>query len=155
MADTAYAETLDRAGPFAPPPERIAGEHIRLVRESHKQIQPASDLVAELFFRRLAGIAPDLEIMFAGDMDEQRRQLLGALSLAVASLAQFDQIVPALRLLGARYRAMGITELHYGAVGEALLWTLHQSLGAHWSSDLEDAWTAAFTAIAETMTSAE
>ncbi len=152
MSESALAETMETAQPVVPPSGGVSAEHIHFVRESYSHIQPASGLVAELFFRRLVDVAPDLEPMLDRDMVEQRRQLLGALSLAVESLDRFDRIVPALKLLGARYRGMGITELHYGAVGEALLWTLHQSLGAHWSSDLEDAWTAAFTAIAETMT---
>lgn len=156
MAEAAFGETYkaaDRAAePAMPPPGVIPAEHIRLVRESYSHIRPASDLVAELFFRRLTAIAPDLKFMLARDMDEQRRQLLNALSLAVASLGRFDRIAPALKLLGAKYRGMGIAEIHYGAVGEALLWTLKESLGPHWSSDVEDAWSAAFTAIAETMT---
>ena len=156
MAEAAYGDAYNVAGAPAelavPPTGIILGEHIRLVRESYRLVQPASDLVAELFFHRLIAIAPDLKPMLARDMVEQRRQLLSALSLAVASLDRFGEIAPALKLLGARYRGMGITEPHYGAVGEALLWTLHQSLEPTWSSDLEDAWTAVFTAIAETMT---
>ncbi len=156
MAEAAYGETYnvpDRSQDRVVPPQGIIlDEHICLVRESYRHIQPASGLVAELFFRRLIGIAPDLKFILDDDMDEQHRQLLGALSLAVASLDQFDRIVPALKLLGAKYRGMGVAEIHYGAVGEALLWTLKKSLGAHWSSDIEDAWTAAFTVVAETMT---
>ena len=70
-------------------------------------------------------------------------------------VGRFGQIVLALQLLGDKYRGLGIEEFHYGAVGEALLWTLKQSLGAHWSPDIEDAWAAAFTAIAETMTGSD
>ena len=155
MAETAYAETFGPAETVAPPPWAISAEHTRLVQTSYSLIEPAGDLVATLFFRRLIGIEPRLRPMLAGGMDEQRRQLLSALALAVASLDRFGQIVPALQQLGANYRGLGIEEFHYGAVGEALLWTLKQSLGAHWSSDIEDAWAAAFTAIAETMTGSD
>lgn len=60
--------------------------------------------------------------------------------------------MPALRLLGSKYRAQGVTEMHYGAVGEALLRTLRQSLGKHWTNETADAWTALYTVVAEVMT---
>jgi len=152
MAQTAYADTaIETATPVAPPCACISAEHTRLVRTSYALVEPAGDLVATLFFRRLIEIEPKLQRMLAGDIGEQSRQLLSALALAVASLERFEQISPALKLLGAKYRGLGIEEFHYGAVGEALLWTLQQSLAAQWTCDIEDAWVATFTAIAETM----
>lgn len=152
MAQTAFAETpIETVTPVAPPPACISAEHTRLVRTSYALVEPAGDLVAKLFFRRLTKIEPKLERMLGGDMETQSRQLLSALALAVASLERVEKISPALKLLGVKYRGLGIEEFHYGAVGEALLWTLRQSLAAHWTYDIEDAWVAAFTVIAETM----
>jgi nitric oxide dioxygenase len=155
MADVAYAETIEVAEPSPHPAKHISVEHSQLVQSSYRLVEPASDLVATLFFRRLLEIAPELQPMMEGDEAEQRRQLLISLGLAVASLDRFDDIVPALQLLGVKYRTLGITEFHYGAVGEALLWTLKQSLGSHWSTDAEDAWSAMCTLIAEIMTACE
>lgn len=153
MSDIAYAETGPVTDASSQPAYCLTAEHIEIVQHSYRQVEPASDLVATLFFRRLMEISPELQPMLIGDEAEQRQQLLISLGLAVASLGRFDEIVPALKLMGVKYRAAGITEFHYGAVGEALLWTLKQSLGAHWSSDVEDAWTAMCTLIAEIMTS--
>lgn len=155
MANVAYAETLDDAESSAQLTHHISPGHSQLLQGSYRLVEPASDLVATLFFHRLKEIAPELQPMLEGDEAEQRKQLLISLGLAVAALDRFDDIVPALKLLGVKYRSMGVTEFHYGAVGEALLWTLRQSLGAHWSADCEDAWTAMCTLIAEIMTSSE
>ncbi len=156
MAQTAYADmAIGTATPVALQSARISAEHTHLVQTSYALVEPAGDLVATLFFRRLNEIEPELERMLGGDVDEHSRQLLSALALAVASLDRFERISPALKLLGVKYRGLGIEEFHYGAAGEALLWTLKQSLGPHWSSDVEDAWAAAFTAIAETMVGLE
>ncbi len=155
MADVAYAETFNVAEQSAHAAHQISVEHTRLVQDSYRLVEPASDLVATLFFRRLMEISPELQPMLEGDEAEQRKQLLISLGLAVAALDRFDDIIPALKLLGVKYRAMGVTEFHYGAVGEALLWTLRQSLGAYWSNDIEDAWTAMCTLIAEIMTAFE
>ena len=133
----------------------MSAEHNRCVRETYLAVEPASDLVATLFFRRLDEIAPEVRPFLGEDIVEQRKQLLISLGLAVASLDRFDDIIPALNLLGAKSRAMGVTELHYGAVGEALIWTLKQSLGSKWSPEAEDAWTAMCTLVAEVMTGSE
>jgi len=155
MADVNYAGTCGVEESSALPEYHISVEHTELVQRSYRLVEPASDLVATLFFRRLMDISPELRPLLEGDEAEQRRQLLISLGLAVASLERFDDIVPALKLIGVKYRARGVTEFHYGAVGEALLWTLHQSLGSHWSSDIEDAWAAMCTLIAEIMTATD
>lgn len=152
MANTAYADVLIEHEKARQQSVQISPEHVRLIQESYRLFEPASDLVATLFFQRLEEIAPEVQPMLLGDMDEQRKQLLISLGLAVASLERFDDIIPSLKLLGAKYRAIGVEPYHYGGVGEALLWTLKQSLGSNWSPELEDAWTALCTLIAEAMT---
>lgn len=157
MAQAAIART-ERVGTEHSAAARAGGErllspeHARHLRVSYRLIEPAADLVATLFFRRLRTIAPELQPFLNGSEEAQRRQLLTALLLAVASLDRFQDVLPALNLLGAKYRAMGVTEMHYGAVGEALLWTLKQSLGEDWTSETADAWTALCTVVAEVMT---
>jgi len=155
MANTAYADALAGHEQACQPGALISPEHVRLIHDSYRLFEPASDLVATLFFHRLLEIAPEVQPMMQGDMDEQRKQLLISLGLAVASLARFDDIVPALKLLGAKYRAIGVEPYHYGGVGEALLWTLKQSLGSNWSPELEDAWSALCTVVAEAMTESD
>ena len=155
MANTAYAEDLARLEQAHQAGVNFSPEHMRLIQESYRQFEPASDLVATLFFHRLLEIAPEVQPMLHGDMDEQRQQLLIALGLAVASLERFEDIIPSLKLLGSKYRAIGVEPYHYGGVGEALLWTLNQSLGSSWSPELTDAWSALCTVVAEAMTEAE
>ncbi|MDA7946358.1 MAG: hemin receptor [Hyphomicrobiaceae bacterium] len=155
MADAAQVnEAVESARePQATSP--VSAENIRVLRETYLAVEPASDLVATLFFRRLDEIAPEVRPFLGEDINEQRKQLLISLGLAVAALDRFDDIIPALKLLGSKYRTMGVTELHYGAVGEALIWTLKQSLGSKWSADAEDAWTGMCTLIGEVMTAAK
>jgi hemoglobin-like flavoprotein len=44
-----------------------------------------------------------------------------------------------------------VTSKHYAAVGAALLWTLEQGLGSAFTPQVKDAWTATYTAVADTM----
>lgn len=123
-----------------------------VLKSSFTVIEPALGLVATLFFRRLDDIAPEVRALLPDDEAEQHRQLVSSLALAIAALDRFPDIHPALKLLGTRFRALGVTEFHYGAVGEALLWTLKQSMGDRWTPEVADAWTAFCTDTAEIMT---
>jgi hemoglobin-like flavoprotein len=69
---------------------------------------------------------------------------------AVAGLNNLEVLVPAVRDLGARHIGYGVQETHYEIVGEALLWTLEQGLGADFTDEVKDAWTAVYTVLAQT-----
>ena len=155
MAQAAYAGDLQAHEASGSHSARLSAENARHIRDSYRLIEPVDALVATLFFRRLNDTAPEVRPFLAGCEAVHRERLRVALGLAVASVDRFGDIVSPLRLLGARYRALGVTEYHYGAVAEAFMWTLRQSLGAHWTAEVEHAWTALFTLIAETMTASD
>jgi hemoglobin-like flavoprotein len=73
------------------------------------------------------------------------------LSFAVASLNRPDTILPAVRQLGAKHGGYGVAPQHYQTVGAALLWTLGQGLGEQFTPEVEEAWTAVYTLLAQTM----
>lgn len=152
MEQAALAQTDFPQEEMIAPAGFPAAWQIAALRGSYQRIEPASELVATLFFRRLNEIAPEVLALLPTSAEEQHSQLRSSLALAIASLDRFADITPALKLLGSRFRSLGVTEFHYGAVGEALLWTLQNSLGSHWTSETADAWTAFCTEIAEIMT---
>jgi hemoglobin-like flavoprotein len=124
---------------------------VALVQESWKQLQPIAERAAELFYARLFGLEPSVRSLFRGDMKEQGRKLMSMLSLAVGSLARPHGIAPALRALGRRHAGYGVEARHYFAVEAALVWTLRQGLGVRFTQEAEDAWRAAYRALATTM----
>jgi hemoglobin-like flavoprotein len=147
MSQTALASV-------APPPADtgpLTAEQKYLVRESFARIEPAIELVVQLFYRRLFDIAPEVKPLFSDDMHDQQRKLITALKLCVATLDRVEEIVPTLKLLGAKHRDYGVQAPHYGAVAEALLWTHSQCLKDAFTSETRDAWTAVYTLMAETM----
>ena len=48
----------------------------------------------------------------------------------------------------------GVADAHYDTVGAAMLWTLEKGLGDRWAPEVEAAWVAAYTLIADTMRNA-
>lgn len=129
----------------------MTNEQIELVTESFEKIAPRADEAAALFYGRLFELDPGLRFQFKGDLGEQGAKLMQMIGVAVRGLGRLDEIVPAVRSLGARHAGYGVEDSHYETVGSALLWTLGQGLGPDFTSETEDAWAAAYTLLAETM----
>jgi nitric oxide dioxygenase len=74
--------------------------------------------------------------------------------IVVNGLDKLDTIVPAIERLGRRHAGYGVRDAHYPTVGSALLWTLEQGLGDRFQPQTREAWTVAFTLLADTMKAA-
>lgn len=113
-----------------------------VVRDSWARVMPIADTAASLFYDRLFEIDPTTRPLFKSeDLSEQRRKLMQTLDLLVNGLDRLDDLVPAIEALGRRHLRYGVQDAHYGSVGEALLWTLEQGLGEHWTKEARAAWT--------------
>jgi len=152
MIDTAPAPPT--AAP-AHDTEVMSEQQKQLVRDSFQMLEPAGDLVGRLFYRKVIEIAPDIEPVFAGNIGDKQHELVSALRLAVASLDRLDELGPALQLLGVKFRGLGVRPVHYGAFGEALLWTLSHTLKDRCTPETQDAWVAFYSQMAEVMAGAE
>jgi len=126
-------------------------ETIKLVQDSFELVKPRAAGVATLFYARLFEIDPSLERLFPSDMSDQRNKLLKTLTVAVAGLSDLDSLVPVLQQLGRNHCNYGITEDMYPKVGEALLWTLNEGLGADFTPAVKEAWAAVYGIMADTM----
>ena len=127
-------------------------EQVTLVRDSFRLVEPIQEQAALLFYRRLFSLDPHVATLFAAtDMDRQRKILMQTLAVVVHGLDRLDQVGPAIQALGRRHAGYGVRPEDYPTVGAALLWTLEQGLGASFTEEVRDAWTAAFGLLAGTM----
>jgi hemoglobin-like flavoprotein len=125
---------------------------VALVQRTWRQILPISDTAAQLFYDRLFEIDPTLRKLFAhSDMAEQGRKLMMIIGMAVRSLDQLDDLIPAVEALGRKHVAYGVTNQHYDTVAAALIWTLEQGLGSAFTSQVRSAWTETYTILATVM----
>lgn len=129
-------------------------EQIQLVRSTFAKVAAIQDKAAALFYRRLFELDPSLRPLFKGDMTAQGARLMAALGGVVGSLDQLERVLPALRELGRRHGAYGVQPEHYATVGEALIWTLEQGLGAAFTRETRRAWIDAYARLAWTMIAA-
>src|SRR5262245_37237167 len=119
-------------------------EHIAVVQGSFQKIAPIADQAAEIFYKNLFILEPRLRGLFPADMQAQGQKLMHMISIAVHGLTNPDTLIPAVQELGRRHVAYGVEERHYDVVGNALMLTLEQGLGADFTSEVREAWLATY-----------
>ena len=129
----------------------LTAQQKRLIRESVLKLEPAFDLVGQLFFLKLYRLDLAFRDRFDGTTETQGRKFMAALKLAIISLNYEDGLAPTLKLLGIRHRQLGIKIRHYRIMTKALLWTLEQSLEKRFTRETKDAWSALLTQITRTL----
>lgn len=134
---------------LAPAPEPVSSsaevlsqEQKHLIRDSFTRIEPASDLVARLFYMKSVDIDPSIREVLKAPSRAQRRKFMAAMKIAVISLDRLEQLQPLIKLLGIRQRQEGVKSRHYTAFRRAWVWTLEQSLEARFPREAREAWTA-------------
>jgi hemoglobin-like flavoprotein len=126
-----------------------------LVTESFAKVAPISEKAAELFYNRLWEIDPGTKDLFKKtNMREQGRKLMQTLATAVGALHNLEAIIPVVEQLGRRHIAYGVKKEQYDTVGQALIWTLEQGLGADFTPEVKEAWTKVYTLLASVATTA-
>eukprot|EP00470_Lotharella_oceanica_P006262 CAMPEP_0170176996 /NCGR_PEP_ID=MMETSP0040_2-20121228/9734_1 /TAXON_ID=641309 /ORGANISM="Lotharella oceanica, Strain CCMP622" /LENGTH=200 /DNA_ID=CAMNT_0010419477 /DNA_START=148 /DNA_END=751 /DNA_ORIENTATION=- len=103
-----------------------------------------------VLFQNIFEIAPPARALFkfgkANDLQASELARLHAdgvmdtVDFAVQRLDNLGEVVPALQKLGAMHAKYKVLPAHFPIVGQALLKTLGDGLGEHWTSEVEVAW---------------
>ncbi len=130
----------------------VTRDECRLVQASFAQIEPISDEVAEMFYRRLFELNPKLTSLFQNtDMQVQGDKLMEKLAVAVMGLEDLASLASLVKALGRRHAGYGVHPEDYETAREALLWAVGEGLGPAFDSALRNAWSAAFATISVEM----
>ncbi|MCF8477988.1 MAG: hemin receptor [Pseudolabrys sp.] len=124
---------------------------VALVQKSFEKVVTLGVAAAELFYAELFAIDPSLRSMFKGDIKEQHKKLMAALTLVVRSLHTPEKIIGAVEKLAVKHLDYGVEPHHYTYVGNALLRTLKKGLGADYTAEVSEAWIEAFRMLAQIM----
>jgi len=84
-------------------------------------------------------------------MADQGGKMMSVLKTAIAGLDKFDQLVPALKIMGQRHQSYGTEFKHYESFAKALLSTLKESLKGAFTPEMEQAWAKAYSSLAKVM----
>ena len=90
-------------------------------------------------------------MLFQGDSAAQGARLMQMLKLAVGALARTEALAPTLRSLGARHQGYGVRHYDFETLAQALNDSLRNRLGKRFDTALEEAWSLAYTLIANEM----
>ena len=126
-------------------------QQVQLIKQSFAKVAPIAGQAADLFYGRLFEIAPQVRPLFKGDITAQGQKLMSTIALAVGSLDRLSELVPIVQDLGRRHAGYGVKDEHYDSVGQALLWTLDKGLGADFTPEVKEAWTAVYMVLSDTM----
>jgi hemoglobin-like flavoprotein len=138
----------------APAEGPIGRTQKELVQSTFAEIAPIAEPAAELFYTKLFELDPALKGLFKTDMKAQGKKLMATLTLAVKGLDDLEKLVPVVQDLGRRHVGYGVKDTDYDTVAAALIWTLGQGLKEGFTPEVEAAWTAVYTVLAETMIAA-
>ena len=118
----------------------MTATHVALVQASFEHVRPILEPAALMFYERLFELDPSLRSLFRGSREAQAQKLAQALAVVVKGLEHPAQLRGAIEALGRRHAGYGVRDEHYTTVGEALIWTLEQGLGAAFTTDVRAAW---------------
>ncbi len=119
-------------------------EQAHIVQMTWRSVLPVGATFAELFYGRLFAVDPGLKKLFPHDMLEQGRNLTAMLSVASANIGKPERITVALRQLGKRHAAYGVTPKDFANFEDALLFALEHALIDVFTPEVKAAWRAAY-----------
>ena len=127
-------------------------QQVVLVQKTWKlfrDIKP--EIIGDVFYSKLFTEFPASRKMFKNDITAQYKKLVDMLSLMVGRLQQLHELTEDIRALAIRHAGYGVKPAHYTIVGDTLLWTLEQGLGADWNEETKQAWDSCYKMIAGIM----
>lgn len=118
----------------------LTDAQIRLIEESYQEISFHLTFAGDRFYEYLFEMHPEVRPLFKNNMSTQSMKLMQMIGYAVANLHTPDVLNSVVIELGQRHVGYGIQRHHYAYVGEALLKTLGELLGAQFTPEVRQAW---------------
>jgi len=130
------------------------------IRDTWQLVLPVAETAADLFYRRLAELNPELRPASQDQLLAQRKEFVTTFNFVARGLAwkasawrsdepdDADLFLTMLALGQHGTRLARLFEEHYSTTGETLLWTLTYALGKRFDAPARAAWTRLYTLLA-------
>jgi hemoglobin-like flavoprotein len=133
------------------PVEGIAGiDHLMIVQQILPEVLKHRSEVGMRFYRHLFDRYPEYRALFPEDLTAQADSLITMLESAVISACRPGDMMSGLHELGRRHVQYGVVKREdFDRVGRCLIETLGEFLGDRFSAEMEAAWAAIYTMVAD------
>jgi nitric oxide dioxygenase len=132
-------------------PMALTTAQIGLICDSFHRLQPDVETASGLLYERLFEIAPELRAMFRSDMTGQGMQFMSTLGVILQHLDDPQALRPHLEHLAQGHAAFGVKAEHFHPMGQALIWSMRETLGENFPEGAAAAWEAAYELLAREM----
>jgi len=122
-----------------------------MIRYSFGLLAERADQAVPMFFSRLFELAPPVRMLFPGEMAQHQKKFTMMLVWLVERVDKPDELVPALRDLGARHQRYGVTSEMFEPAWAALIYTFRKVLGDAFTLEMEACWMQMLEVIATEM----
>jgi hemoglobin-like flavoprotein len=124
---------------------------IARVRQSYALVGRRASEAGKVFYDELFSIAPELMDLFPEDLTRQKQKFMQMISAFVNGLDNISSMSNYIADLGRRHALYDVADEHYTYVGEAFISMLSTILGNDFTSEVKEAWEAAYAMIARLM----
>ena len=129
-------------------------DHIRTVQSSWTKVRPIKNVAAQLFVERLIDADPSMPCVSPGDTRRQATKLMQVIDAVVIGLGRLDGNAALAQRAGRRYAGCALSDRQVETIGAALTWTLDKCMGAGFTPETKDAWTAVYAELVASMRNA-
>ncbi len=126
-------------------------ETLEIVKATVPVLQENGEALTQYFYRRMFAHNPEVAPFFNAANQAngiQQRALAGAICAYAANIDRLEQLHGAVELIAHKHAALQIKPEHYPIVGENLLASIREVLGAAATDEIIDAWAEAYGALA-------
>ena len=127
-------------------------QHINTVKSTIPLLEQAGPALTQHFYQRMFRLNPELQDIFNMANQKTGRQsvaLFEAIAAYAKNIENLEALTSAVERIAHKHTSFNIQAEHYQIVGHHLIETLRELTGDAFSSDVEEAWTAAYLFLAQ------
>lgn len=136
----------------------LDSQTIQIIKSTVPVLEVHGKDITTAFYQKLFHHHPELLNIFNHANQRQGKQptaLAGAVYAAAANIDRLENILPVVKQIGEKHRALNVLPEHYPIVGETLLAAIKDVLGDAATPEIIDAWGKAYQVIADVFISVE
>lgn len=130
----------------------LTKKQIEIIKQTVHDLERHGTEITGVFYKNMLGEHPELLNVFNKTNQTQGRQktaLATTILAAAKNIENLEALLPQIKQIGHKHRALNIRPAHYPIVGNHLLRAIKEVLGEAATDDIIDAWGAAYQVIAD------